>query len=84
MNTFVILVKLKSKPHTHCPPSLCSYSYRWIENCLQDEIDPIIKLEETMRNGIILARLANWFAPGTARKIFQVIKKLKEEYVNLT
>ncbi|CAO3680444.1 unnamed protein product [Rhizopus microsporus] len=43
----------------------------WIENCLQDEIDPIIKLEETMRNGIILARLANWFAPGTARKIFQ-------------
>ncbi|ORE15128.1 hypothetical protein BCV71DRAFT_185978 [Rhizopus microsporus] len=56
----------------------------WIENCLQDEIDPIIKLEETMRNGIILARLANWFAPGTARKIFQVIKKLKEEYGNLT
>ncbi|KAG1495134.1 hypothetical protein G6F46_001406 [Rhizopus delemar] len=43
----------------------------WIEDCLQDEIDPIIKLEETMRNGVVLARLANWFAPGTARKIFQ-------------
>lgn len=25
-----------------------------------------------MRNGIVLAKLANWFAPGTARKIFQV------------
>ncbi|RCI02950.1 hypothetical protein CU098_004255, partial [Rhizopus stolonifer] len=43
----------------------------WIEDCLQDEIDPITKLEETMRNGIVLARLANWFAPGTAPKIFQ-------------
>ncbi|KAI8368978.1 hypothetical protein BD560DRAFT_303636, partial [Blakeslea trispora] len=36
----------------------------WIEDCLQDEIDPIIKLEETMRNGIVLARLAEWMVPG--------------------
>ncbi|KAI9256879.1 hypothetical protein BY458DRAFT_441629 [Sporodiniella umbellata] len=52
----------------------------WIEDCLQDEIDPIIKLEETMRNGIVLARLANWFAPGAARKIFQV-KRYRAQYV---
>jgi hypothetical protein len=39
---------------------------------LQDEIDPIIRLEETMRNGIVLARLTEWFAPGIVRKIFQV------------
>lgn len=44
----------------------------WIEDCLQDEIDPIIKLEESMRNGIVLAKLADWFAPGIVRKIFQV------------
>ncbi|KAG0744590.1 hypothetical protein G6F57_004214 [Rhizopus arrhizus] len=43
----------------------------WIESCLREEIDPVIRLEETMRNGIVLAKLANWFAPGTARKIFQ-------------
>ncbi|KAI9246001.1 hypothetical protein BY458DRAFT_446972 [Sporodiniella umbellata] len=44
----------------------------WIEGCLSQELDSIIELEETMRNGIVLAKLANWFAPGTARKIFQV------------
>ncbi|CAO3672612.1 unnamed protein product [Rhizopus stolonifer] len=43
----------------------------WIEGCLENEIDSIIQLEETMRNGIVLAKLANWFAPGTAHKIFQ-------------
>ncbi|KAL1936301.1 hypothetical protein VTP01DRAFT_435 [Rhizomucor pusillus] len=42
----------------------------WIEDCLQEEIDPIIKLEETMRNGIILAKLAAWFTQGVVRKIF--------------
>ncbi|CEP08000.1 hypothetical protein [Parasitella parasitica] len=46
----------------------------WIEDCLQDEIDPIIKLEESMRNGIVLAKLADWFAPGIVRKIFQDTK----------
>ncbi|KAI8639558.1 hypothetical protein BD408DRAFT_371421 [Parasitella parasitica] len=46
----------------------------WIEDCLQDEIDPIIKLEESMRNGIVLAKLGDWFAPGIVRKIFQDTK----------
>ncbi|GAB5593632.1 iqgap-related protein [Umbelopsis nana] len=42
----------------------------WIEECLGEEIGPIVQLEETMRNGIVLAQLANWFAPGTVRRIF--------------
>ncbi|KAM3578882.1 iqgap-related protein [Umbelopsis sp. WA50703] len=42
----------------------------WIEECLGEEIDPIVQLEESMRNGIVLAQLANWFAPGTVRRIF--------------
>ncbi|KAI8996948.1 hypothetical protein BDB01DRAFT_862678 [Pilobolus umbonatus] len=46
----------------------------WIEDCLQDEIEPIIKLEESLRNGIVLAKLANWFSPGIVRKIFQDTK----------
>lgn len=49
----------------------------WIEDCLQNEIDPIIKLEESMRNGIVLAKLADWFAPGIVRKIFQVQQTCK-------
>jgi hypothetical protein len=52
--------------------------YRWIEDCLQEEIDPIIKLEESMRNGIVLAKLADWFSPGIVRKIFQVQKILNK------
>ncbi|KAF7722402.1 hypothetical protein EC973_003178 [Apophysomyces ossiformis] len=41
----------------------------WIESCLQEEIDPIIKLEESMRDGVVLAKLAAKFAPGTVQKI---------------
>ncbi|KAG0183108.1 hypothetical protein DFQ29_009806 [Apophysomyces sp. BC1021] len=42
----------------------------WIEDCLQEELDPIIHLEESVRDGVILAKLADWFAPGVVRKIF--------------
>ncbi|KAI7862611.1 hypothetical protein BDF14DRAFT_1735857 [Spinellus fusiger] len=44
----------------------------WIEDCLEFEIDPITKLEESMRNGIVLAQLTEYFAPGAVRKIFFV------------
>ncbi|KAI7882368.1 hypothetical protein K492DRAFT_215761 [Lichtheimia hyalospora FSU 10163] len=44
----------------------------WIENCLQETIDPVIQLEESMRNGIILAKLAAWFTDGVVKKIFYV------------
>ena len=46
--------------------------HRWIENCLQETIDPVIQLEESMRNGIILAKLAAWFTDGVVKKIFYV------------
>ncbi|KAI7907195.1 uncharacterized protein BX663DRAFT_528972 [Cokeromyces recurvatus] len=36
----------------------------WIEDCLQEEIDSIIQIEESMRDGVILAKLANWIVPG--------------------
>ncbi|ORZ10715.1 hypothetical protein BCR42DRAFT_333150 [Absidia repens] len=44
----------------------------WIENCLQEDIDPITKLEDSMRDGIVLAKLASWFAPGIVHKIIGV------------
>lgn len=46
---------------------------RWIENCLQETIDPIIKLEDSMRDGVVLAKLASWFAPGIVHRIIGVI-----------
>ncbi|KAI7869374.1 hypothetical protein BDF14DRAFT_1784332 [Spinellus fusiger] len=41
----------------------------WIEACLEEEIDSIIKLEESMRDGIVLAKLAGWFAPHVVSRI---------------
>ena len=84
MNICVILVKLKS---IYCHPFTAIFIvfdiivpllltsnliFRWIEDCLQVEIDPITELEETMRNGVILAELAAWFTEGVVKKIFRV------------
>ncbi|KAH8549194.1 hypothetical protein BGW37DRAFT_429714 [Umbelopsis sp. PMI_123] len=44
----------------------------WIEECLGEEIDPIVQLEESMRNGVVLAQLAEWFAPSAVGRIFKV------------
>lgn len=43
-----------------------------MSECLHDELAPTVEIEESMRNGVILARLANFFAPKivTERKIF--------------
>ncbi|KAI9308755.1 hypothetical protein BJ944DRAFT_246306 [Cunninghamella echinulata] len=46
----------------------------WIENCLQETIDPIIKLEDSMKDGIVLAKLAHWFAPGIVQRIISDTK----------
>ncbi|CAG8473702.1 13469_t:CDS:10 [Funneliformis caledonium] len=42
----------------------------WIEACIAEEIDPIVLLEESLRNGIVLAKLAKSFEPSVVRKIF--------------
>ncbi|RUS30189.1 hypothetical protein BC938DRAFT_479738 [Jimgerdemannia flammicorona] len=42
----------------------------WIEACLGETIDPIVELEESMRNGIFLAKLARYFAPKVVKRIF--------------
>ncbi|KAF0468087.1 IQ domain-containing GTPase activating protein [Gigaspora margarita] len=42
----------------------------WIETCIAEEIDPIILLEESLRNGIVLAKLAKSIEPSVVRKIF--------------
>src|ERR1700738_1506671 len=45
-----------------------------MESCLGEEIPPIVQLEECMRNGVILARLARVFAPDLVPRIFEAAK----------
>lgn len=47
---------------------------RWMESCLDEEIPPIVQLEECLRNGVILARLARVFAPDLVPRIFEAEK----------
>ncbi|KAG0237507.1 hypothetical protein BGW42_000717 [Actinomortierella wolfii] len=43
----------------------------WIESCIGEEIDPITRLEESLRNGVVLAKLARSFDPSSVKKIFE-------------
>ncbi|XP_075186392.1 ras GTPase-activating-like protein IQGAP3 [Anomaloglossus baeobatrachus] len=36
---------------------------RWMESCLNEELPPPTELEESLRNGVVLAKLGNFFAP---------------------
>ncbi|KAI8893533.1 hypothetical protein BC833DRAFT_624784 [Globomyces pollinis-pini] len=43
----------------------------WIEACVKFELAPIEKLDEELRNGIILAYLAKFFQPTVVKRIFE-------------
>lgn len=47
---------------------------RWIEICLDEELPPTTELEEGLRNGVYLAKLAKFFAPKLVsdKKIYDV------------
>ena len=51
---------------------------RWIEACIQDDLPPPSQLEEALRNGVILARLAMFFAPDVVKPkmIFDLDQKI--------
>ncbi|KAG4305268.1 hypothetical protein PORY_001438 [Pneumocystis oryctolagi] len=46
----------------------------WIESCIGEEIPVILELEESLRDGVILARLVRVFAPDLVPKIFEASK----------
>lgn len=48
--------------------------YRWMEVCLDEELPPTTELEEGLRNGVYLAKLAKFFAPNVVsdKKIYDV------------
>nr|CAB3256707.1 IQ motif containing GTPase activating protein homolog [Phallusia mammillata] len=45
---------------------------QWMEYCLQEDLPPSIELEEGLRNGVYLGKLAHYFAPDTIplRKVY--------------
>ncbi|XP_019373262.1 PREDICTED: ras GTPase-activating-like protein IQGAP2 isoform X4 [Gavialis gangeticus] len=47
---------------------------RWMEVCLREELPPTTELEEGLRNGVYLAKLAKFFAPNlvSEKKIYDV------------
>lgn len=51
-------------------PCLCPAS--WMEACLGEELPPSTELEETLRNGVLLAKLGHCFAPAVVpvKKIY--------------
>ncbi|KAJ3056588.1 hypothetical protein HK097_005751 [Rhizophlyctis rosea] len=49
----------------------------WIEACIKEQIAPIEQLDEELRNGIVLARLARTFEPKAVKKIFEDRTKLQ-------
>ncbi|KAK9728702.1 iqgap- protein [Basidiobolus ranarum] len=44
---------------------------QWIEACIEEEIAPIDKIEESLRDGVIIAKLARTFEPTCVKKIFE-------------
>ncbi|XP_054995371.1 ras GTPase-activating-like protein IQGAP3 [Sorex araneus] len=45
---------------------------RWMEACLKEELPPPVELEESLRNGVLLAKLGHCFAPSVVplKKIY--------------
>lgn len=47
---------------------------RWMEVCLKEELPSPVELEESLRNGVLLAKLGHCFAPSVVplKKIYDV------------
>lgn len=46
----------------------------WMEACLKEELPPPVELEESLRNGVLLAKLGHCFAPSVVplKKIYDI------------
>lgn len=40
-----------------------SFAFRWIEACVGEQLPPTTELENGLRNGVYLGKLARFFAP---------------------
>ena len=46
--------------------------FRWIEACVEETLPPTVELEESLRNGVALGKLAHFMAPELVplRKVY--------------
>ena len=44
--------------------------FRWIEVCIKSDLPAITELEEAMRNGVFLAKLARFFSKESVKRIY--------------
>ena len=76
-NTCVTLAKPKSKLNCRCSISTVQFNahrvllYSWLEACIKEAVPPTVDLEEGLRSGVILAKLAKFFDKTAVRKIFE-------------
>ncbi|KAG7278339.1 hypothetical protein CRUP_029944 [Coryphaenoides rupestris] len=52
---------MDSMARSHC--TVLSVCLKWMEACLEEDLPPTTELEEGLRNGIYLGKLAIFFAP---------------------
>ena len=52
----------------------CSHALSWMEACLKEELPSPVELEESLRNGVLLAKLGHCFAPSVVplKKIYDM------------
>ena len=50
---------------------------QWIEACSDQELPPVVELDDNLRNGVVLAKLAKKFKPDVVKKIFGEDVKLQ-------
>eukprot|EP00835_Amoeboradix_gromovi_P001965 NODE_101_length_20473_cov_0.516590.p2 type:complete len:967 gc:universal NODE_101_length_20473_cov_0.516590:11338-8438(-) len=50
---------------------------QWIEACSDQQLPPVVELDEHLRNGVVLAKLAKKFKPDIVKRIFGEDAKLQ-------
>lgn len=54
----------------------------WMESCLKEELPPAVAFEESLRNGVYLAKLGNFIAPDLLplNKIYDIDQRRYKVY----
>lgn len=52
----------------------------WIEACIDEDLPPVVDMEDALTNGVYLAKLARFFAPKSVKKIYD---EKQEQPLNL-
>lgn len=48
----------------------CGEAKQWLESCIDEELGPVVSMENEMRDGVFLAKVARHFEPQCVPRIF--------------